>query len=100
MVGEEARLFLDESLSETVRAVLNRFDNPDATIIGDVARETGRLIVEDGHRLEIASVSAVTRTPVHGRTTPVVPGTSFPPGPSREIRMLPVAAKSVRIGER
>ena len=53
VVGEEAKLFLDESLSETVRAVLNRFDNPDATIIGDVARETGRLIVEDGHRLEI-----------------------------------------------
>ena len=53
VVGEEAKPFLDESLSETVRAVLNRFDNPDATAIGVVARETGRLIVEDEHRLEI-----------------------------------------------
>ena len=50
-VGDEAKPFLYESLSETVRAVLNRFDNPDATVIGVVTRETGRLIVEDEHRL-------------------------------------------------
>ena len=53
VVGEDARPFLDEALTGSVKDVLNRFDNPDATIIGDVARETGRLIVEDEYRLEI-----------------------------------------------
>ena len=52
-VAVEAHPFLDESLSETVKAVLDRFDNPDATVIGVVAREEGRFIVEDEHRLEI-----------------------------------------------
>ena len=52
-VGVEAHPFLDESLSETVKAILDRFDNPDATVIGVVAREEGRFIVEDEHRLEI-----------------------------------------------
>ena len=53
VVGVEAQPFLDEPLSETVTAVLDRFDNPDATVIAVVARETGRLIVEDEHRLEV-----------------------------------------------
>ena len=52
-VAVEAHPFLDESLSETVKAVLDRFDNPDATVIGVVAREEGRFIVEDEHRLDI-----------------------------------------------
>ena len=52
-VGDEAKPFLDESLSDTVNAVLNRFDSPEATVIGVVARETGKFIVEDEHRLEI-----------------------------------------------
>ena len=53
VVGVEGQPFLDESVSETVTTVLDRFDNPDATVIGVVARETGRIIVEDEHRLEI-----------------------------------------------
>ena len=53
VLGVDAQLFLDEPLSEAVKAVLDRFDNPDAAVIGDVARETGELIVEDEHRLEI-----------------------------------------------
>ena len=53
VVGVDAQPFLDEPLSEAVKAVLDRFDNPDATVIGVVARETGRFIVEDEHRLEI-----------------------------------------------
>ena len=53
LVGVEARPFLDESVSETVEAVLDRFDNPDATVVGVVARETGRFIVEDADRREI-----------------------------------------------
>ena len=51
-VGVDARPFLDESVSETVEAVLDRFDNPDATVVGVVAREMGRPTVEDEHRLE------------------------------------------------
>ena len=46
VVGIEAQPFLDESVSKTVKAVLDRFDNPDAAVIGVVARETGRFIVE------------------------------------------------------
>ncbi len=53
VVGLEARPFLDEPLSEAVKAVLDRFNDPDATVIGIVARETRGLIVEDEHRLEI-----------------------------------------------
>ena len=53
VVGVEARPFLDEPLTEAVKAVLDRFDDPGATVIGIVARETRGLIVEDEHRLEI-----------------------------------------------
>ena len=53
VVGVEAQPFLDESLSETVKAVLDRFDNPDGTVIGVVGRETGRSIVDDERRFEI-----------------------------------------------
>ncbi len=53
LVGVEARPFLDESVSKTVEAVLDRFDNPDATVVGVVAREMGGMIVENERRLEI-----------------------------------------------
>ena len=53
VVGVEARPFLDDPVSETVEAVLDRFDHPDATVIGIAAREARGLIVEDEHRLEI-----------------------------------------------
>ncbi len=53
LVGDEAKPFLDASVSVSVNAVLNRFDSPEATVIGVVAREMGKFIVEDEHRLEI-----------------------------------------------
>ena len=53
VVSVDAQPFLNEPLSEAVMAVLDRFDNQDASIVGIVARETGRFIVEDEHRLEI-----------------------------------------------
>lgn len=53
VVGDEAKPFLDASVSVSVNAVLNRFDSPEATVIGVVAREMGKFIVEDEHRLEI-----------------------------------------------
>ena len=53
MLGVDAQPFLDASLSDAVKAVLDDFDNQDAAVIGVVARETGRIIVEDEHRLEI-----------------------------------------------
>ncbi len=52
LVGVEARPFLDDPVSETVEAVLDGFDHPDATVIGIAAREARGLIVEDEHRLE------------------------------------------------
>ena len=53
VVGVEARPFLDEPLREAVKAVLDRFDDPDAAVIGIVARDARGFIVEDEHRLEI-----------------------------------------------
>ena len=53
VVGVEARPFLDDRVSEVVKPVLDRFDEPDATVVGVVAREARGLIVEDEHRLEI-----------------------------------------------
>ena len=53
LVGVDARPFLDEPLSDAGRLVLDRFDNPDAAVIGEVIRETGRFPVEDEDRREI-----------------------------------------------
>ncbi|MYN66258.1 MAG: hypothetical protein F4X11_14705 [Acidobacteria bacterium] len=53
VVGDEAKPFLDASVSVGVNAVLNGFDSPEATVIGVVARGMGKFIVEDEHRLEI-----------------------------------------------
>ena len=53
VVGVEARPFLDDRVSEAVEPVLDRFDEPDATVVGVVAREAHGLIVEDEHRLEV-----------------------------------------------
>ena len=49
----DARSFLDGLLRLTVAAVLDRFDEPDADIVGIVAREEGRGLAEDEHRFEI-----------------------------------------------
>ncbi|MEK6630333.1 MAG: hypothetical protein AABY89_06330, partial [Acidobacteriota bacterium] len=53
LLGVDAEPFLDEPLSQTVTAVLGRFSDPDAEVVGIVAREQGRFLVEDEHRIEI-----------------------------------------------
>ncbi len=42
LLGLDARLLLDPSLGQTVRSVLDRFDDPDAPVVG--------LAITDGHR--------------------------------------------------
>lgn len=53
LLGLDGRDFIDESLGQAVRGVLERFDTPDSEIVGIVAREKGRLIVDDEERAEI-----------------------------------------------
>jgi hypothetical protein len=53
LLGVDGRRFLDQPLSLAVGAVLNQFTDPDADLVGIVARENGRLVVEDEHRTEI-----------------------------------------------
>jgi predicted nucleotidyltransferase len=53
LLGLDAQPFLDESLRRAVKTVLDRFTDPDADVVEIVAREQGRLIVEDEHRIEI-----------------------------------------------
>lgn len=53
LLGIDARPFLDKPLSRAVTAVLGGFDNPDAEVVGIVARETGWLHVEAEHRIGI-----------------------------------------------
>ena len=53
LLGLDARPFLDASLSTTVTAVLERCDDPDAELVGVVAREKGRLLIDDEDRAEI-----------------------------------------------
>jgi hypothetical protein len=53
LLGADAQPFLDEPLSQAVTAVLDRFSDPDAEVVGTVAREQGRLVVEDDHRIDI-----------------------------------------------
>jgi predicted nucleotidyltransferase len=53
LLGVDGRPFLDESLSQAARGVLNRFSDSDADVIGLVAREKGWLAVDDEHRTEI-----------------------------------------------
>lgn len=53
LLGIDARPYLDTPLTRTVAAVLDRFSDPDADVVGIVAREQGRLIPEDDDRLEI-----------------------------------------------
>lgn len=53
LLGVDAQRFLDEPLSRAVKTVLNLFDEPDAQVVGIVAGETGRLMVDDDRRTEI-----------------------------------------------
>jgi hypothetical protein len=53
LIGLDARPFLDESVRLTVTPVLDRFDEPEADIVGIAAAEKGRLYVDDQHRTEV-----------------------------------------------
>jgi predicted nucleotidyltransferase len=53
LLGTDGRRFLDVPLRQAVRAVLARFDDPDADVIGIVARDQGRLMIDEAHRIEI-----------------------------------------------
>jgi predicted nucleotidyltransferase len=53
VLGWDGRPFLDAAIREVVGAVLALLDDPDAALIGAVAREQGRLAVEDEDRAEI-----------------------------------------------
>ncbi|MEO6213185.1 MAG: hypothetical protein ABIP65_06115 [Vicinamibacterales bacterium] len=53
LLGVDAQRFLDEPLSRAVKTVLNLFDEPDAQVVGLVAGETGRRMVDDDGRTEI-----------------------------------------------
>jgi len=50
LLGVDGRRFLDESLSRAARPVLDRFNDPDADVVGLVAREEGRLAMDAEYR--------------------------------------------------
>jgi predicted nucleotidyltransferase len=53
LLGDDGRRFLDEPLGRAVTGVLDRFTNPDVAEIGIVARESGRIPIEDEDRSDI-----------------------------------------------
>jgi predicted nucleotidyltransferase len=50
MLGLDGRRFLDESLSRVISALLARFDDPDADVVGIATGEKGRLYLDDESR--------------------------------------------------
>ncbi len=52
LLGLDARPFVP-SVAASVRPLLDRFDSPDAAIVGLVASEDRRVLVEDADRLEV-----------------------------------------------
>ena len=53
LLGVDASRFLDAPLSQAVKTVLDLFVEPDAQVVGLVAAETGRRMVDDDRRNEI-----------------------------------------------
>ena len=53
LLGHDARRFCDRSIAGSVGIVLDRFDSPDAAVVGIVGREDGLLLVDDEDRTEI-----------------------------------------------
>ena len=53
LLGLDARPLLDASISHTVRGVLDRFDEPDAHVVGIAAAESGRAWVDDDRRTHV-----------------------------------------------
>jgi predicted nucleotidyltransferase len=52
LLGLDGRRFIG-SVVGPVRTVLDKFDSPDAAVVGLLAHEDGRVLVEDGHRAEV-----------------------------------------------
>ncbi len=50
LLGIDGRPFLDVQLADTVAKVLDRFSDPDADVVGLVARERGRVLLDDDER--------------------------------------------------
>ena len=53
LLGVDGQRFLDAALSSTVTAVLDRFDEPEADVVGIAAGERRQGMIEDQHRTEI-----------------------------------------------
>ena len=53
MLGLEARPLLDTSLRLIVTGVLDRFDDPDAQVVGIAASEKGRAYEDDDQRVHV-----------------------------------------------
>jgi hypothetical protein len=53
LLAADGRRFLDKPLRDAVAGVLDRFSDQDADVIGIVAREKGRVLIEDEERTEI-----------------------------------------------
>jgi predicted nucleotidyltransferase len=53
LLGADGRRFLDKPLRDAVAGVLDRFSDPDADVIGVIAREKGRVLIEDDERAQI-----------------------------------------------
>jgi predicted nucleotidyltransferase len=53
LLGLDARPLLDHSISHTVRDVLDRFDEPDAHVVGIALAESGRRWVDDDRRTHV-----------------------------------------------
>lgn len=53
LLGVDGQRFLDAALSNTARAVLGRFDEPEAEVVGITAGETRRGFIEEEQRTEV-----------------------------------------------
>lgn len=53
LLGLDGRAFLDSAMSRTVSVVLDRFDDPDADVVGLAAAERGRAYVDDEQRAHV-----------------------------------------------
>ncbi len=53
LLGADGRRFLDKPLRDSVAGVLDRFSDPDAYVIGVIASEKGRILIEDEERVQI-----------------------------------------------
>ena len=50
LLGVDGQRFLDASVRQAVTAILDRFDEPDADVVGIATGEKGRLYVDDDER--------------------------------------------------